>query len=91
MGIVLLIFSLRERQCGDITFSSKAPGPAPGVCINSTGVGAEPLDYDGPEGTATAPGGATSSPAGGSAGNMVNPNAAVGVLVGAVMIAGMMI
>jgi len=89
------VIQLSERggalyNCGDITFSSKAPGPAPGVCVNSTGVGASPLDYDGPEGTTTTPSGAASSPTGTSAGSMVNPNAALGVLVGAIIIAGMM-
>jgi len=36
-------------QCADITFSKDAKAPSSDVCTNSTGVGASPLDYDGPE------------------------------------------
>ncbi|KAG0124336.1 hypothetical protein HOY82DRAFT_494079 [Tuber indicum] len=33
-------------NCADITFKKDAPGPPTGMCVNSTGVGAEPLGSD---------------------------------------------
>lgn len=34
-----------RTQCADIEFSSKAVAPSTDICFNSTGVGAEPLNY----------------------------------------------
>ncbi|KAA8896133.1 hypothetical protein FN846DRAFT_966288 [Sphaerosporella brunnea] len=52
-------------NCADITFSKDAKSPGSAVCFNSTGVGAQALDYDGPEQcNATTGGGKTSGATG---------------------------
>jgi len=48
-------------NCADITFSKNATAPGSDVCTNSTGVGASPLDYDGPEAVVTESGNSTSA------------------------------
>lgn len=44
---VKLIVVVAAMQCADIEFSSNASEPSQEVCFNSTGVGAQPLDYAG--------------------------------------------
>jgi len=52
---------MANTQCADITFSKNATTPSSDVCTNSTGVGASPLDYDGPEAVVAGSGNSTSA------------------------------
>ncbi|KAG0638611.1 hypothetical protein HOY80DRAFT_1001622 [Tuber brumale] len=67
-------------NCADITFKKDAPGPPEGMCVNSTGVGAAPFEYDGLEDGTENPGNASSGSGGGTSKKSGASKTTVGML-----------
>ncbi|CUS12172.1 unnamed protein product [Tuber aestivum] len=56
-------------NCADITFKKDAAGPPNGMCVNSTGVGSSPFEFEGSESDSGDHGGSGNQGNSGSSGN----------------------